>query len=147
MMRCPKILKVTLRSMTKRALTEQFTGDQWPHFLSVDHQKNDVSLRLEVLPSVHWLQGHFPEQAVLAGVVQTHWAAELGKYFFPVGDDFQRLDNLKFQSVILPGQELDLALHFDETKHTIKFQYTDEDKTFSEGKLLFGRQLDEQTPS
>lgn len=86
-----------------------------------------------------WLEGHFPQQPVVAGVVQTHWAGELAQYLFPLGDNFIRIDNLKFQQVILPGQSLQLSLDYSVAADSsaVKFRYQQGDSIFSEGKLVF----------
>jgi len=75
-------------------------------------------------------------------VVQTHWAGKLGKYLFPLGENFQRLNNLKFQSVILPEQTLKLSLTFDQAKHSLKFKYFEGETNFSEGKFVFEKPTD-----
>jgi len=127
----------TMKTHSISQLSEQFPSDEWPHFLNVTKENNSVVLSIEIHPNIRWFTGHFPEQAVLAGVVQTHWAGEFGKYFFPLGEEFRRLDNLKFQSVILPKQTLNMSLQFDEEKHALKFKYYEDEKTYSEGKFFF----------
>jgi 3-hydroxymyristoyl/3-hydroxydecanoyl-(acyl carrier protein) dehydratase len=123
--------------MTLTDLQQMFSSHGWPQFLALEMTENNVSLTLHIRHETSWLEGHFPHQPVLAGVVQTHWAATLGKTFFSVGDAFNRIDNLKFQSVVLPGQTLDLTLQYLPDVGAIKFAYQFADMTFSEGKLVF----------
>lgn len=133
-------------------LQQLFSTSEWPEFLALNNEGNTVVLHIRVSPDIHWLRGHFPEQPVLAGVVQTHWAAELGQYIFALAEGFQRIDNLKFHSVILPGQELDLTLQYIPETRSIRFSYQststpllktsssnvpETDGLYSEGKLVF----------
>lgn len=119
-------------------LRNAFVGLDWPIFLGLHQEsENHCILSLDVPPEVRWFEGHFPKQAVLAGVVQTHWAAEFGKYLYPLGEEFQRLDNLKFQAVILPNQLLNLHLQFDASRHALAFRYAYEQTQFSSGKFFF----------
>jgi 3-hydroxymyristoyl/3-hydroxydecanoyl-(acyl carrier protein) dehydratase len=125
--------------MTTKELSQRFPKAQWPLFESLNKNDNHVSLQINVHPDIHWFEGHFPDQPVLAGVVQTHWAGELGKYFFETGDEFCRIDNLKFQSVILPDMQLELILEYLVEKNSVKFQYRDQERIFSEGKIVFAK--------
>lgn len=123
--------------MTLTQLKAAFAGSDWPEVLQLDTEPNRCRLQLFIDPSLRWLEGHFPEQPVLAGVVQTHWAAEFGKALFPVGETFKGIDNLKFQSVILPGQQLELSLEHVPASSALKFVFRSASETFSEGKLVF----------
>jgi len=138
-------------------LQQVFSTSEWPEFLALNTKENCLTLHIRVSPDTYWLTGHFPEQPVLAGVVQTHWAAELGQYAFALAEGFQGIDNLKFHSVILPGQELNLTLQYFPETRSIRFSYqsvampsldtfpsgvlssdvSDTHVLYSEGKLVF----------
>ena len=126
--------------MNIKELHQQFPSPDWPEFLDAQLSGTTYTLRLYVNPDIRWFAGHFPEQPILAGVVQTHWAAELGKFLFDITQDVLRIDNLKFQSVILPGQTLHLILDYLPEANTLKFSYRSTDLNFSEGKFLFQSQ-------
>lgn len=123
--------------MTVNELRQMFASQQWPEFRALTVQENQVLLSIFIQPEIIWFTGHFPDQPVLPGVVQTHWAAELGKYFMGVDDSFTRIDNLKFQSPILPGQALDLMLQLSSDKTSVKFSYRTVNAVYSEGRLVF----------
>lgn len=116
----------------------EFSSAEWPHFLALDVVQNGYAIALDIHASIRWFDGHFPQQPVLAGIVQTHWAAELGKFLFPLGDKFVRIDNLKFQTVVLPGQQLTLLLEHLPNSGALKFRYVQNELNFSEGKCVFG---------
>ncbi len=122
------------------SLNDLMTGHQWPHLLHAQQADDRVELVLQVPEDLHWLQGHFPSQPVLAGVVQTDWACSVALRLFHLQQAPQRIDNLKFQNVILPPQTLQLELVRNASTGSIHFRYSDPDvpgHTFSEGKLVF----------
>lgn len=123
--------------MTLTMLQQKFVPGAWPQFLSFEMDGQDCVLILKMNPEIEWFTGHFPGQPVLAGVVQTHWAAELSKAIFPLGDAFQRIDNLKFQTVIFPEQTVSLHLHYLPDSQAVKFSYQHGVTLCSEGKLVF----------
>lgn len=119
-------------------LRSHFSSAHWPRVNAISSSEHRCIIDLFIAADMHWLQGHFPEQPVVAGVVQTHWAGELAKYVFATGDECIRIDNLKFQQVILPGQSLQLTLDYSGGATTaVKFRYSWEETLFSEGKLVF----------
>lgn len=128
-------------TMKVAELTQRFSSHEWPKFVDIEAAANGWAISLFIDENIRWFTGHFPEQPVLAGVVQTHWAAELGKFLFPLGDNFIRIDNLKFQTVILPGQSVTLHLEYlpDSENCALKFRYVHGDIAFSEGKFVFRR--------
>lgn len=118
-------------------LKQNFNSDEWPEFLSLSQNENRVEIEVIIGLAIRWFEGHFPEQPVLAGVVQTHWAALLSAYFFPLQGEFSRLDNLKFQNVILPEVTLTIALEHQVEKNSVKFRFVSEDESFSEGRIVY----------
>ncbi len=124
-------------------LRTRFASSEWPTFDSVvkDECENDRTVIIDITidKGVRWFEGHFPEQPVLAGVVQTHWAGELSKFVFDIEDDFIRIDNLKFQAVVLPGLSMSLSLVRNEEKNSVKFSFSKGDTMYSEGRLVFAK--------
>jgi len=86
-------------------LSQQFNGDQWPVFNQVELIDGQVNLVLGIPENLSFFAGHFPEQAVLPGVVQIHWAGELGKLLFNI-EGFAALKNVKFNSMVLPNSQI-----------------------------------------
>lgn len=124
----------------RQALEDIMTGDQWPVLLNVQERDNQIDLTLAVEADLRWLKGHFPSQPVLPGVVQTHWAAQLAQHIFAKAAAPHRIDNLKFQNVVLPPQQCTLQLIANPDTTSIHFRYTDPatpGHIFSEGKLIF----------
>jgi hypothetical protein len=116
---------------------QQFPPPDWPEFLDAKVSATSCVLTINVGSGVRWFEGHFPDQPILAGVVQAHWAVELGKFIFDIHHYVVRIDNLKFQSVILPDQTLQLTLDYFPDTYVLKFSYRTNELHFSEGKFLF----------
>jgi 3-hydroxymyristoyl/3-hydroxydecanoyl-(acyl carrier protein) dehydratase len=124
------------------SLRNRLASSHWPRIDQINTSDQQFLLDLYIDSDMHWLEGHFPGQPVVAGVVQTHWAAELAKQLFNTGDEFVRIDNLKFQQVILSEQSLQLTLERSEATEScaVKFRYSRDEIIFSEGKLVFHKQ-------
>lgn len=114
---------------------------EWPQIQSHSREQNgdiwSVSLRLYISDSLVWLKGHFPGQPVLPGVVQVHWAAGLAKALFEIPVAFQAIENLKFQSVVLPNMHIMLDMSYEVKRSRVNFQYRDAETLFSEGKIKY----------
>jgi len=134
------------------ALWASFDKDEWPVLLDYSVTNNTdkntiiVEITCHVPTKLSWFEGHFPEQPVLPGVVQTHWAGELSTALFPI-DDFRQVNGLKFKSMILPDTNITLSLVFNAEKKSVDFRYLSSRKkslqnenpneTFTSGCLLF----------
>lgn len=125
------------------ALQKSFSTAEWPRFIScepiVSEQGDDaLALTMEIAPTVQWFKGHFPEQPVLPGVVQTHWAVELARALVVApSQTLCAVVNLKFHKMILPGAVVTLVLQADPRGASVKFRYLEQGQLYSEGKLNF----------
>ena len=119
-------------------LQHAYSSSEWPTFAALTIDRELAELTLKIDESITWLEGHFPGQPILPGVVQTHWAMEFGCKLFDPDGEFRHIDNLKFHNVVLPGIQLTLSLHFLADKDAIRFSYRNQDTVYSEGKLCFG---------
>ena len=135
-----------------KTLWASFGQNEWPTLLdystamNADTETISVEIKCHVPADLSWFAGHFPEQPVLPGVVQTHWAGELSAVLFPVGD-FQQVNGLKFKSMILPDTHVILSLVFKAEKSNVAFRYESvlsehshsksSSEVFTTGSLLF----------
>ena len=125
-----------LTKLSQEDLSQQLNGDQWPVFNQAELIDDQVNLVLGIPEDLSFFAGHFNEQAVLPGVVQIHWAGELGKLLFNI-EGFAALKNVKFNSMVLPNSQIILNLKYTSDKQTLRFDYTSDSDKYSSGALVF----------
>jgi 3-hydroxymyristoyl/3-hydroxydecanoyl-(acyl carrier protein) dehydratase len=109
-----------------------------PQVLAVAQQQHAVQIRLHVQPELRWFVGHFTEQPLLPGVVQTNWAIEFGRRYLPLPPQFRYLSNMKFMRFILPDTQLELRLQYSPVKSELSFEYHDGVAVCASGRVGFG---------
>ena len=122
--------------ISNELLSQTFTGNEWPVFRDVEQIDEIINLQLMIPDNLSYFAGHFPEQAVLPGIVQIHWAGELAKFLLNL-EGFAALKNIKFNSMVLPNSQLTLSLKYNQVKQTLRFDYTSQSDKFSNGVLTF----------
>jgi len=126
--------------ITAEHLNQLLDPKCWPYFTDLEYtEENDDSVRLlaNVPASLEYFAGHFPEQAILPGVVQVHWVGELAKSLFAL-EGFRELKSIKFSSMVMPGQDITIELKYSVEKATVRFSYTSANEKLSSGMLSFG---------
>ena len=108
-----------------------------PTIVSQSQDGWNAVFRLRVPVDSPYFQGHYPDFAILPGVVQIGWAEHLGRRLFPLPERFLALEALKFQELIRPGAEVELALNFKPEKGKLEFVYRTESGQYSTGRLAF----------
>ncbi|MCS6231007.1 thioester dehydrase [Shewanella baltica] len=108
-----------------------------PPILHSDIGIDNIELRLLVAADLEYFNGHFPEQAVLPGVTQLDWAVRLGCQHFGYSEAVANLEVLKFQQLILPGQEVTLSISNNAAKAKLTFAYHDGEKRYASGRIAF----------
>ena len=96
-----------------------------------------VELDLEVQPDNPWFAGHFPELAILPGVVQIGWAVHFGHTLCGLGPGVSLMEQVKFRRPIQPGARVTLSLKVDSTARTLRYEYKDAEHSYSSGSLHF----------
>jgi 3-hydroxymyristoyl/3-hydroxydecanoyl-(acyl carrier protein) dehydratase len=92
--------------------------------------------RFSIQADLGWFEGHFPTEAILAGVVQLHWAVEAAKrlresQLLPLS-----MRQLKFKAPIRPGVVLDLKVE-QVSADEVRFSYESEQGVHSSGSFLY----------
>ncbi|SQD76644.1 ApeI family dehydratase [Moritella yayanosii] len=103
-------------------------------------------LTLHIPADLDYFKGHFDQAPILAGVVQLHWAVEYARQYLNMGvADVMDIKVLKFQEMILPGQDVVLTLTKKSTEKVL-FSYQSsvqsrmangDIKSYSSGRLIF----------
>ena len=122
------------------ALFDNETRSRLPQILenSVDEKSGEHILQFIVPYDLICLEGHFPGKPILPGVVQIQWVMHFCNELFGVsGKRFLRLEVLKFQKIILPGERIYLGIRWDNQKNVATFRYTRKDHSLSSGRVVF----------
>jgi len=110
--------------------------------LSINSLDDSVVLTLHIPTDLDYFKGHFDQAPILAGVVQLHWAAEFAQQYLDISaTDVMDIQVLKFQEMILPGQDVVLTLT-KKTAEKVLFSYQStmpngDVKSHSSGRLIF----------
>lgn len=107
---------------------------------SVVHSEHSVELKFNVEENLHYLQGHFPANPVLPGVVQIAWAEHFAQKYFNISGDFSELSAVKFQNIIRPGLLITLKLEWLHAGGKLLFSYTSERQAHSSGRIVFSEE-------
>jgi hypothetical protein len=132
-------------------LNTQFDDPDWPELVDVRTPSEGSAIAFPCLAfdliigaEISCFSGHFPEQAVLPGVVQVHWAAKLGRLWTQANAEHSetiessvQLKKVKFNTPVLPNYELCLELMYRAEKAQITFHYHNSEHTFSSGVINF----------
>lgn len=97
-----------------------------------------IELELEVPADNPWFDGHFPQFAILPGVVQIGWAAHFATSLCGLGPGISGMEHIKFKRPILPGAHLILSLKPETAESRIRYEFREGDETSSSGTLLYG---------
>ncbi|MBT0963233.1 ApeI family dehydratase [Denitromonas iodatirespirans] len=103
----------------------------------IEHTATSVRLRIFADAGLVHFQGHFPGTPILPGVAQVDWAIRFAQQYFRPNGPVLRLEALKFNDRVLPGETLELALDWSADKATLRFAYTADGKAKSSGKVVF----------
>ena len=118
-------------------LQTEYNNKKWPTFLALENDKHSANLTLSVSDTLFWFYGHFPQQAILPGVAQTHWAALLSIKLFFIEHPLSNINNLKFKHIIVPNTEINLSLKKKADHDQVSFNYYHEERVFSSGILKY----------
>lgn len=112
-----------------------------PQVLSVQRQADPGRIRftLGIPASLNVFAGHFDGAPIVPGVVQIHWALKLAsQYLREISpQDIAHMEAVKFQHVMVPGNELALELELSTSKLLFVFQAPQgTDVRYSSGKVV-----------
>ncbi|MDH5720275.1 MAG: AMP-binding protein [Spirochaetia bacterium] len=108
-----------------------------PEMISRKINGDLLILNLRIPEELLYFKGHFSEVPILPGVVQIDWAISFGKEHFGSLGVFSRIENLKFQNIILPNQEIKLTIEWKKETGKLYFSYESEKGVHSSGRAVF----------
>lgn len=106
-------------------------------------QANHLEIVLHLRADLFWFRGHFAVQPLLPGVAQIDWAMSYALTLLAPGWRFHSIQNIKFQSPLLPENRVTLTLNWQEERQIPSFSYQRHDgdarHTASSGKIRLCR--------
>ena len=84
---------------------------------------NTAELTLVVPLNLAYLEGHFPGEPILPGVVQILWARHFGRMLLNLPANITQMKKVKFKRLIRPGERIHLRLVYSEAKQQMSFRY------------------------
>ncbi|MFC4764790.1 ApeI family dehydratase [Dyella koreensis] len=106
--------------------------------LLADHtQGHESALELLIPLDLRHFADHFPHLPVLPGVVQLAWALEFAAARLDTPKACRRMEMLKFQRLLRPGDRVQLRLRHDATAHRLHFAYQLGDIEASSGRFAW----------
>jgi acyl-coenzyme A synthetase/AMP-(fatty) acid ligase/3-hydroxymyristoyl/3-hydroxydecanoyl-(acyl carrier protein) dehydratase len=94
-----------------------------------------ASARLPVPAELAAFEGHFPQAAILPGVVLVDWAVRLAREAFGLRGGLVRMDALKFQHLVRPGADLVAELELQPGR--LGFRFVSAQGAHASGRLHF----------
>jgi 3-hydroxymyristoyl/3-hydroxydecanoyl-(acyl carrier protein) dehydratase len=106
-----------------------------PLLLEVKVATNRVELSLAIPPDLIYFRGHFPNFAILPGVVQIAWVMDFAKRYFPIENAFVETLRIKFRRPLLPDDRLLLTLDYQPLRNQLDFTYAGSKGIASSGRI------------
>jgi len=101
-------------------------------------EKSDTYLELSLFipENLYYFQGHFPEAAILPGLVLFDWVMNfLAQYFSVNKSNLVSIDALKFQQIIRPKAKVTLQIKQIKT-NKYSFSYCSAQGQYASGKVV-----------
>ncbi|MGL4603748.1 MAG: AMP-binding protein, partial [Iodobacter sp.] len=126
---------------TEAALLTLFDARR-PEARLLEHGPGSALFAIEVNAGSPFFNGHFAGSPVLPGVAQIDWALRLARELFQLPSCFLRLENIKFQQVILPGHQVQLSLKITEKagESLLGFDFSSPRGRHASGRIVLGAQ-------
>jgi 3-hydroxymyristoyl/3-hydroxydecanoyl-(acyl carrier protein) dehydratase len=107
-----------------------------PILISERRGARSLERTLRVPADLAFLEGHFPERPVVAGVVQIHWVMLAARELAGAALRAQALEGVRFRDMLLPGQVFQLELELAADGAALRFRLFADESVFSAGRVL-----------
>jgi len=123
--------------ITATDIVRLFERQALPPFAVTTRAAHEMVLTLALRDCMQAFDGHFPQLAILPGVIQADWALRLAQRYFPIEGRFSGFRQLRFQRILCPDDEVSLTLRFFPEKKEVRFAYASVHGEHSQGCALF----------
>ena len=106
-----------------------------PLLLSERRGPRSLERELRVPADLSFLEGHFPGEPIVAGVVQIHWVMLATADLLGAAPRVRALEGLRFREVLLPEQTFRLSLELSEALDVLRFELAAGERVFASGRV------------
>lgn len=108
----------------------------FPEMLREQVHADGVVLAMRIPKELAYFKGHFDAISVVPGVAQIQWAVHYARHYLGICHAFSHMESVKFKELLLPEQQLELALHLPDPNKLV-FCYRSANCEYSSGRLYF----------
>jgi acyl-coenzyme A synthetase/AMP-(fatty) acid ligase len=105
-----------------------------PVVLSEQRSARTLERELRVPADLAFLEGHFPGQPIVAGVVQLHWVMLAAAELLGGAPRVRALEALRFRDALLPEQRFRLSLELSASRDRLRFELREGERIFASGR-------------
>jgi 3-hydroxymyristoyl/3-hydroxydecanoyl-(acyl carrier protein) dehydratase len=106
-----------------------------PLIKHTSQEENRIELLINFAKEAEYFQGHFPQIAILPGVVQVHYAMECAENYFGIIPEISKINRLRFTNIISPEKDIYLQIEHIKDIGKIMFKYFFGAKIYSSGTI------------
>ncbi|HEY5658405.1 MAG TPA: AMP-binding protein [Myxococcota bacterium] len=128
----PRDAQGKLPAESLRALFE--AGDREPLVLHEARGAHHLERRLEVSEDLAFLDGHFPDNPVVAGVVLLRWVLQAAGELLGEPARAHAIEALKFSAPMTPPQRFTLRVELSENRERLHFHVGEGERVFATGR-------------
>jgi 3-hydroxymyristoyl/3-hydroxydecanoyl-(acyl carrier protein) dehydratase len=108
----------------------------YPQVLSTKQTDTGCIVYLRVPDDLAYLEGHFPQAPIVAGVCQLKWVIDYIELHTGKPLVIEAMEAVKFHRPLLPQQLFAIELSYDDLTTTWYYQVYAADKSFASGRLI-----------
>lgn len=99
-----------------------------------------VTISFFVPETLSALKGHFPKQAIVAGVLQIYWVDQFARQEYELDDTTYKLHQIKFKKIMTPNTKYQLNMTWNKIRMSIKYEIKYDENIYASGQLFYNRE-------
>ncbi len=130
-------LPTNAQGKTTEAALREVLARKRPVARWLEHTELRAVVEFDVDAELLPLEGHFPQVPITPGVVQVDWVVGWACEAFGLHPRLTRLEAIKFQALVVPGNTVRATLEWHREKRSITFTLVRGTEQCSSGRLVF----------